>query len=138
MYPTPPTADRGHFSLLTVLFNGIAGASRRPLSPVRTSSPADAARWRMLATRRLGQKLHRLLLEAERNPKTTDIEGAAHAAAEVARTRAGVLIGSDPGPPPHFPAFIYEPENNPMSPDICDSNCALRFRRHRRVEFAKP
>ena len=82
----------------------------------------------MLATRRLGQKLHRLLMEAEgAKTQTTDIEGATRAAAEVARTRAGVLIGSDPGPPPHFPAFIYEPENNSMSPDICDSNAHCSF-----------
>jgi len=27
----------------------------------------------------------------------------------------------DPGPSPHFPPFIYEPENIPKSHDICDS-----------------
>jgi len=54
----------------------------------------------------------------------------------VARTRAGVA--SDPGPPPHFPAFIYEPENIPESHDNCDSNpgggfAAIRHDAHRPI-----
>jgi hypothetical protein len=43
----------------------------------------------------------------------------------VARIRAGVA--SDPGPPPHFPALIYEPENIQKSHDICDSNPLRAF-----------
>jgi len=132
--PTPPRRIGATSRCRLRLFHGIAGASRRLLSAVRTASPADGAKWRMLATRRLRQKLHRLLMEAERDAQRPTSR-AQLAAAEVARTRAGVLIGSDPGPPPHFPAFIYEPENNSMSPDICDSNCALRFHRRRQVEF---
>jgi hypothetical protein len=139
MYPhPPPTADRGHFSLLTVAIQwdyervtpaAVPGSHRQSRGRREVANARDAAA-RTEATS--------IIDGGETEPQTTAIEGAAHAAAEVARTRAGVLIGSDPGPPPHFPAFIYEPENNPMSPDICDSNCALQFRRHRQVEFAKP
>ncbi len=41
--------------------------------------------------------------------------------------RIGAGVASDPGPPPHFPVLIYEPESIPKSHDICDSNALCAF-----------
>jgi hypothetical protein len=61
----------------------------------------------------------------------SDIEEAARS--EVARIGAGVA--SDPGPPPHFPILIYEPESIPKSHDICDSNPRCAFATSDAIRF---